>query len=121
MQQIAVTQNGLHWRDPGRSAQHKEAVVARLLGQLAGIDLEGGAGVAAPEPVACQTRYSTASAAHTLHCRNGFGWTAYDGCNNKSSVQKLEGTQDLLIDRERLIKLLGLLGSAHNGEIAAAG
>ena len=51
MQQIAVTQNGLHWRDPGRSAQHKEAVVARLLGQLAGIDLEGGAGVAAREPV----------------------------------------------------------------------
>ena len=34
---------------------------------------------------------------------------------------KLEGKQDLLIDRERLIKLLGLLGSAHNGEIAAAG
>jgi hypothetical protein len=29
--------------------------------------------------------------------------------------------QDLLIDRERLIKLLGLLGSDHNGEIAAAG
>jgi hypothetical protein len=28
--------------------------------------------------------------------------------------------QDLLIDRERLIKLLGLLGSDHNGEIAAA-
>jgi hypothetical protein len=26
-----------------------------------------------------------------------------------------------LIDRERLIKLLGRLGSAHNGEIAAAG
>jgi hypothetical protein len=26
-----------------------------------------------------------------------------------------------LIDRERLIKLLGLLGSDHNGEIAAAG
>ena len=34
---------------------------------------------------------------------------------------KLEGKQDLLIDRERLIKLLGLLGSDHNGEIAAAG
>ena len=27
----------------------------------------------------------------------------------------------LLIDRERLTKLLGLLGSGHNGEIAAAG
>ena len=26
-----------------------------------------------------------------------------------------------MIDRERLIKLLGLLGSDHNGEIAAAG
>jgi len=26
-----------------------------------------------------------------------------------------------LIDRERLIKLLGLLGSDHNGEIASAG
>jgi hypothetical protein len=26
-----------------------------------------------------------------------------------------------LIDRERLVKLLGLLGSDHNGEIAAAG
>ena len=32
----------MHWRDPGRSAQHEEAVVARLRGQLAGIDLEGG-------------------------------------------------------------------------------
>ena len=120
MQQIAVAQNGLHWRDPRRSAQHEEAVVARLFGQLAGIDLEGGAGVAAREPVACQTRYATASAAHTLHCRNGLGWTAYNGCNNNVST-KLEGKQDLLIDRERLIKLLGLLGSDHNGEIAAAG
>jgi hypothetical protein len=43
------------------------------------------------------------------------------GVINKPSVQKLEGKQDLLIDRETLIKLLGLLGSAHNGEIAAAG
>jgi hypothetical protein len=29
--------------------------------------------------------------------------------------------QNFLIDRERLIKLLGLLGSDHNGEIASAG
>src|SRR5215471_10842644 len=33
----------------------------------------------------------------------------------------LKGDQDFLIDRERLIKLLGLLGSDHNGEIASAG
>src|SRR5215471_10819161 len=33
----------------------------------------------------------------------------------------LKGDQDFLIDRDRLIKLLGLLGSDHNGEIASAG
>ena len=47
MQQIAVAQHGLQWRDPGVRAQYEEAVVTRLLGQLAGIDLEGGAGLAA--------------------------------------------------------------------------
>src|SRR5215467_2105970 len=47
LQQIAVAQHGLQWRDPGVRAQYEEAVVARLLGQLAGIDLEGGAGLAA--------------------------------------------------------------------------
>src|SRR5215469_13549366 len=47
LQQIAVAQHGLQWRDPGVRAQYKEAVVARLLGQLARIDLEGGAGLAA--------------------------------------------------------------------------
>src|SRR5215831_19632090 len=34
---------------------------------------------------------------------------------------KARGGQNFLIDRGRLIKLLGLLGSDHNGEIAAAG
>jgi hypothetical protein len=34
---------------------------------------------------------------------------------------KAGGDQDFLIDRERLIKLLGLLGSDHDGEIASAG
>src|SRR5215469_14804267 len=47
LQEIAVAQHGLQWRDPGVRAQYEEAVVARLLGQLAGIDLEGGAGLAA--------------------------------------------------------------------------
>ena len=47
MQQIAVPQHGLQWGDPGVGAQYEEAVVARLLGQLAGIDLEAGAGLAA--------------------------------------------------------------------------
>src|SRR5262252_1395316 len=47
LQQIAVAQHGLQWRDPGVRAQYKEAVVARLLGQLAGIDFEGGGGLAA--------------------------------------------------------------------------
>jgi hypothetical protein len=37
----------LQWRDPGVRAQYEEAVVTRLLGQLAGIDLEGGARLAA--------------------------------------------------------------------------
>ena len=35
--------------------------------------------------------------------------------------QDKAGGKQVLIDRQRLIKLLGLLGSAHNGEIAAAG
>src|SRR5215469_9291350 len=47
LQEIAVAQHGLQWRDPGVRAQYEEAVVARLLGQLAGIDLKGGAGLAA--------------------------------------------------------------------------
>src|SRR5215470_20112526 len=47
LQQIAVAQHGLQRRDPGVGAQYEEAVVARLLGQLAGIDLDGGAGLAA--------------------------------------------------------------------------
>src|SRR5215831_3382586 len=47
LQEIAVAQHGLQWRDPGVRAQYEEAVVARLLGQLARIDLEGGAGLAA--------------------------------------------------------------------------
>src|SRR6516225_6895822 len=47
LQQIAVAQHGLQWRDPGVGAQYEEPVVTRLLGQLAGIDLEGGAGLAA--------------------------------------------------------------------------
>ena len=34
---------------------------------------------------------------------------------------KARGGQNFLIDRGRLIKLLGLLGSDHNGEIASAG
>ena len=46
LQQIAVAQHGLQWRDPGVRAQYEDAVVARLLGELAGIDLEGGAGLA---------------------------------------------------------------------------
>jgi hypothetical protein len=46
LQQIAVAQDGLQWRGPGVGAQPKEAVVARLLGELAGIDLEGWAGLA---------------------------------------------------------------------------
>src|SRR5215471_8175975 len=43
---------------------------------------------------------------------------ACDGC--KPSGQSWRGSR-LLIDRERLTKLLGLLGSGHDGEIAAAG
>ena len=51
-QQIAVAQHGLQWRDPGVCAQYEEAVVARLLGELAGIDLEAGRGL----PVALGVR-----------------------------------------------------------------
>jgi hypothetical protein len=46
LQQIAVAQHGLQRRDVGVGAQHEDAVKAGLLGQLAGIDLEGGAGFA---------------------------------------------------------------------------
>jgi hypothetical protein len=37
LQQIAVPQHGLQWRDPSVGAQYEEVVLARLLGQLAGI------------------------------------------------------------------------------------
>ena len=47
LQQIAVAQHRLQRRDPGVGAQHEDAVEARLLGQFAGIDLEGRAGLAA--------------------------------------------------------------------------
>src|SRR6516162_10080035 len=47
-QQITVAQHRLQWRDPGVGAQHEDAVEARLLGQFAGIDLEGRAGLAVP-------------------------------------------------------------------------
>jgi transposase len=33
------------------------------------------------------------AAAHILHCRNGLGWTAYNGCNNKPSVQSWKGSK----------------------------
>jgi hypothetical protein len=47
LQQIVGPQHGWQWRDLGVRAQYEEAVVARVLGQLPGIDLEGGAGFAA--------------------------------------------------------------------------
>jgi len=47
LQQIAVAQHRLQRRDPGVGAQHEDAVETRLLGQFAGIDLEGRAGLAA--------------------------------------------------------------------------
>ena len=46
LQQIAVAQHGLQRGDPGIGAQHEEAVVAGLVGELAGIDLKGRAGLA---------------------------------------------------------------------------
>src|SRR5262245_30517531 len=48
LQQIAVAQHRLQWRDPGVGAQHEDAVEACLLGQFAGVDLEGWAGLAIP-------------------------------------------------------------------------
>ena len=41
LDQVAVAQDRLQGRDPGVGAQHEQAVVARLLGDLADIDLEG--------------------------------------------------------------------------------
>ena len=41
MDQVAVAQDRLQGRDPGVGAQHEDAIVARLIGQLAGVDLEG--------------------------------------------------------------------------------
>ena len=40
LDQVAVAQDGLQGRDPGIGAQYEQAVIARLLGQLAGIDLK---------------------------------------------------------------------------------
>src|SRR3954466_8487810 len=57
--QVAVAQNRLQRCDPGIGAQHEQAIVAGLLGQLAGIDLKrpcvrGGAQVAPVGGVADQ-------------------------------------------------------------------
>src|SRR4051812_44623888 len=41
LDQVAVAQDRLQGRDPGIGAQYEQAVIARLLGQLAGINLEG--------------------------------------------------------------------------------
>src|SRR5215217_2667776 len=40
LDQVAVAQNRLQRCDPGIGAQHEQAVIARLLGQLAGINLK---------------------------------------------------------------------------------
>src|SRR5215211_5143273 len=40
LHEVAVAQDGLQGRDPGVGAQHEQAIIACLLGQLAGIDLE---------------------------------------------------------------------------------
>jgi hypothetical protein len=45
-EKLAVPQHGLQRRDAGVGAQHEDAVVAGLIGQLAGVDLEGWAGLA---------------------------------------------------------------------------
>src|SRR5215208_6807161 len=58
LDQVAVAQDGLERRDPGIGAQHEDAIVARFVRQLAGINLErllgGGAQVAAVGGVADQ-------------------------------------------------------------------
>src|SRR3982751_271089 len=41
LDQVAIAQNGLERRDPGVGAQHEQAVIARLLGNLADLDREG--------------------------------------------------------------------------------
>jgi len=53
LQEIAVSEDRLERRDAGIGAQHEDAVEAGLLGELAGIDLEGGAasGLAQVTPV----------------------------------------------------------------------
>src|SRR3954469_23563682 len=38
---VAIAQDGLQGRDPSIGAQHEQAIVARLFGQLAGINFEG--------------------------------------------------------------------------------
>src|SRR5215471_10306754 len=40
LQQLAVSQYGLQWAHIGIGAQHEDTIQARLLGELAGIDLE---------------------------------------------------------------------------------
>ncbi len=47
LEQVPVAQHRLQRCDPGVGAQHEDAVVAGLIGQLAGVDLEGGPGLAA--------------------------------------------------------------------------
>jgi hypothetical protein len=40
LQQLAVSQHGLQRRHVGNGSQHEDAIKARLLGELAGIDLK---------------------------------------------------------------------------------
>ena len=40
LEEIAVAQHRLQWRHPGVGAKHEDSVEARLLGELAGVDLE---------------------------------------------------------------------------------
>ena len=40
LDQVAIAQDGLQGRDPGVGAQHEQAIVARLLSNLAEVDRE---------------------------------------------------------------------------------
>src|SRR3954447_18944031 len=71
--QVAVAQDRLQGRDPGIGAQYEQAVIARLLGQLAGINLEGLLGGGA-EVVACEKGRLGAQTGVGVE-RPRFGWS----------------------------------------------
>ena len=75
LEQVAVAQHGLQRGQPGVGPEHEHAVEARLLGELAGVDLEGrpafGRGGPAQEAAVGGIADQRLAALLQLHCEAG--------------------------------------------------